>query len=120
MTVTNLPAAVDGLREIVGRMTPRRWRFGRGHSGLSVAVLAGEKRQLATTSWHTCSEYYPTQAQACEDFVGIVALRNTALPIIDAQAARIAELEAEVARLREALARRDAVLGMAAYMGGNP
>jgi hypothetical protein len=34
------------------------------------------------------------------DAAGIVALRNAALPIIDAQATRIAELEAEVARIQ--------------------
>jgi len=80
MTDTQIAA----LREIVGRMTPGEWQANGSHfySPDPERMLVGQ-----------C--LYP-MGDKSNDIAGIVALRNTALPIIDA-------LVAENARLREAL-----------------
>jgi len=82
--VPDLAAQVAKLREIVGRMTPGEWQSNGSHfyTADSERMLVGQCR-------------YP-MGDKSNDIDGIVALRNTALPIIDAQAA-------EIARLREAL-----------------
>ena len=86
-TITNLTAAVEGLREIVGRMTPGEWVVWTDHSHFDIASdIRADGRMVAQTVSH-----YPAIKH---DAAGIVALRNTALPIIDAQAAEVAALAA--------------------------
>jgi hypothetical protein len=97
--ITNLPAAVESLREIVGRMTPGEWQSGNRFG--FVGVFDASERVLANTHGATTNvgiEELVRQQDATA--AGIVALRNAALPIIDAQAARIAELEACVRALQ--------------------
>jgi hypothetical protein len=100
-TTPDLTAQVAELREIVGRMTPGPWehhtnalaKLGKGSEWIRAADNIG--------SWVVASldfgyDDLPSDQQLA-DATGIVALRNTALPIIDA-------LMAENERLREALA----------------
>jgi hypothetical protein len=74
----DLAAQVEKLREIVGRMTPGDF--------FSDGYLVGQRD----------SGILICEANKHRDATGFVALRNTTLPIMDAQAA-------ENARLREAL-----------------
>lgn len=97
---TDLAAQVAELREIVGRMTPGEWECQPTETELpdvGVCIVADNLGGLvgAALPWPTeihSRDYSRVEANA----TGIVALRNTALPIIDA-------LMAENERLREAL-----------------
>lgn len=104
--ITNLPAAIAELREIVGRMKPGLWESGNYDTGdgLDLQIRARGYRVAARMD---CNGNPVNQAHAA----GIVALRNTALPIIEAQAAEIEALKAERDRLREALMRLGKVGG---------
>ena len=73
-----LAAQTAKLREIVGRMTPGLKRDPYGSPGRY--MQSGDGEVVVRTQ-------YPN------DQAGFLALRNNAMPIIDAQAARIAELE---------------------------
>lgn len=88
MTDTQIAA----LREVVGRMTPGEWQANGSHfyGPDPVRLLVGQ-----------C--LYP-MGDKSNDIAGIVALRNTALPIIDALEAKLIAERAENARLREGLA----------------
>jgi hypothetical protein len=121
--ITNLSAAIESLREIVGTVT---WHSSEENGGPDVAIsmaLPGGKtlwvgELLASecplgVGYHgvavwddsgkhvigTIGDAFDVVRDMVEQHVA-PALRNTALPIIDAQATRIAELEAEVARLQ--------------------
>lgn len=83
---------LDEIERLLAKATPGEWRFGRGKSGLSVAAIAGEKKEVASSSWHHCSDHYPTERETVANFEALVALRNAA-------PAMIAELKA----LRRAL-----------------
>jgi hypothetical protein len=84
MTDTQIAA----LREIVGRMTPGKWETWIDDDGMHAVTC--------DSGFITC--LFPPELGAGpgtepDNAAGIVALRNTAMPIIDAQAARIAQLE---------------------------
>lgn len=87
MTDTQIAA----LRERVGRMTPGAWT--KSH--------LPQETQIYTDNFTYVGE---TRDLHGNDAAGIVALRNTALPIIDALEAKLIAERAENARLREALA----------------
>jgi hypothetical protein len=85
----DLTARVSELREIVGRMTPGEWRSER-RLRESVVLQSGGKqdgyanRVVCLPQWSPAPYPQPTPDDAFANAAGIVALRNTALPIIDA------------------------------------
>lgn len=94
--ITNLPAAIAELREIVGRMTPGLQPDTYGPPGRYTMDAAG------------C---IVMRTESAADQYAILALQRTALPIIDALVAERDAAAAEVARLREALMRLGKVGG---------
>jgi hypothetical protein len=92
MTDTQIAA----LRETVGRMTPGEWQANGSHfyGPDPVRLLVGQ-----------C--LYP-MGDKSNDIAGIVALRNTALPIIDALEAERDAKDARIVELEGAL--REAVM----------
>lgn len=87
------------LRAKLAEMTSGPWRFGRGKSGLSAAALAGKCQQVVASSWHHCSEHYPTEKATIANLEGIIALRNNAEALLD----RIDEQDARIAAMTDAL-----------------
>ena len=94
MTDTQIAA----LREVVGRMTPGEWQANGSHfyGPDPVRLLVGQ-----------C--LYP-MGDKSNDIAGIVALRNTALPIIDALEAERDAKDARIAELERALRGSDAAM----------
>ena len=145
--MTDLTTQIAELREIVGRMTPGECRADPMMGDCS--IVAGRRLIASTGGFQSSSEI--TAPQNAANAAGIVALRNTALPIIEAltaenatlraeldeqarvngmggerearHLARIAELEAEVARLREeaniSATMQEKVRSAIAAIGGN-
>lgn len=87
------------LGELLAKATSLPWRLGRGHNRLSVSALSGKKMQIATSSWHSCSEHYPTQQSTLDNFALIVAAVNALPALLSERAA----MQAEIARLRKGL-----------------
>ena len=110
MVNDELAAQIAELREIVGRMTPGERRSER-RLRESVVLQSGGKqdgyanRVVCLPQWTPAPYPQPTPDDAFANAAGIVALRNTALPIIDAQAAEIEALKAERDEARAEVAR---------------
>ena len=98
---TDFAAQVAELREIVGRMTPGNWEHHTNelsHHGLGAEWIRASDQE---GSWVVAAVEFggddaPSKQQIA-DAAGIVALRNTALSIIDALMAENGDLEAEKA-----------------------
>lgn len=86
MTMTTDETAAR-LGELLAKVTSLPWRLGRRHNGLSVSALSDKKMQIATSSWHSSSEHYPTQQATLDNFALIIAAVNALPALLDELAA---------------------------------
>jgi hypothetical protein len=92
-TPADLAARCDELEAVVGRMTPGEWRRKKAYGTHVESAVDGGYQDSPTVVTTWSSSFAPPLDESVRNATGIVALRNTALPLIRQLRERLAAVE---------------------------